>query len=243
MKITILTLFPEMYAGFLTTSIIKKAILKGLVEVELIDIRPFSHSKTHRVDDYPFGGGQGLIMAVQPVKDALATVTQENSYIVMTSAAGTPFSQQKARSLSAHDHLIILCGHYEGFDERLVQLCDEELSIGDYVLTGGELPSMVISDALIRLKEGVIKEASHLDESYEQGLLEYPQYTRPQHLEEGDVPDVLMNGNHELIRQYRLKESLRKTWLKRPDLFKDKQLTEEETKLLSEVLFECFKKG
>lgn len=243
MKITILTLFPEMYAGFLTTSIIKKAILKGLVEVELIDIRPFSQSKTHRVDDYPFGGGQGLIMAVQPVKDALATVTQENSYIVMTSAAGTPFTQQKARSLADHDHLIILCGHYEGFDERLVQLCDEEISIGDYVLTGGELPSMVISDALIRLKEGVIKEASHLDESYEQGLLEYPQYTRPQHLEEGDVPAVLMNGNHELIRQYRLKESLRKTWLKRPDLFKDKQLTEEETKFLSEVLFENLKKG
>jgi tRNA (guanine37-N1)-methyltransferase len=242
MKITILTLFPEMYEGFLNTSIIKKAILKNLVEVELIDIRPFSKSKTHRVDDYPFGGGQGLVMSVQPIKDALKTVKQENSYILMTSASGTTFTQNKARALSKQDHLIILCGHYEGFDERLVSLCDEEVSIGDYVLTGGELPSMVISDAIIRLKEGVIKEASHRDESYEQGLLEYPQFTRPEHLEEGDVPPVLMNGNHEAIRKYRLKESLRKTWLKRPDLFKDKTLTEEETKLLSEVLFECIKK-
>jgi len=242
MKITILTLFPEMYEGFLNTSIIKKAILKELVEVELIDIRPFSKSKTRRVDDYPFGGGQGLVMAVQPIKDALSSVKKTDSYVVMTSASGNTFTQAKARSLSQQDHLIILCGHYEGFDERLVQLCDEEVSIGDYVLTGGELPSMVISDAIIRLKEGVIKEASHRDESYEQNLLEYPQYTRPEHLEEGDVPPVLMNGNHEAIRKYRLKESLRKTWLKRPDLFKDKSLSAEETKLLIEVLLELIKK-
>jgi len=242
MKITILTLFPDMYEGFLNTSIIKKAILKGLVEVELVDIRAFSKSKTRRVDDYPFGGGQGLVMAVQPVKDALNSVRQDNSKILMTSASGTTFTQNKARSLSELDHLIILCGHYEGFDERIVSLCDEEVSIGDYVLTGGELPSMVISDAIIRLKEGVIKEASHRDESYEQGLLEYPQFTRPEHLEEGDVPPVLMNGNHEAIRKYRLKESLRKTWLKRPDLFKDKDLTLEEAKLLGEVLLEHVKK-
>jgi len=242
MKITILTLFPEMYEGFLNTSIIKKAILKQLVEVELIDIRPFSKSKTHRVDDYPFGGGQGLVMAVQPVKDALNSIEHSHAHIIMTSAAGATFNQSKARTLAKQDHLIILCGHYEGFDERLVQLCDEEISIGDYVLTGGELPSMVISDAIIRLKEGVIKEASHRDESYEQGLLEYPQFTRPEHCEEGDVPAVLMNGNHELIRKYRLKESLRKTWLKRPDLFKDKNLSKEETDLLSEVLYESLKK-
>lgn len=238
MKITILTLFPDMYEGFLNTSIIKKAILKGLVEVELVDIRSFSKSKTRRVDDYPFGGGQGLVMAVQPVRDALNSVKTEGSYTLMTSASGNTFTQAKARSLSEKDHLIILCGHYEGFDERIVGLCDEEISIGDYVLTGGELPSMVISDAIIRLKEGVIKEASHMDESYEQSLLEYPQYTRPEHTEEGDVPKVLMNGNHEAIRLYRLKESLRKTWLKRPDLFKDKVLTKEETELLIEVLRE-----
>jgi len=242
MRITILTLFPEMYEGFLNTSIIKKAILKELVEVELVDIRPFSKSKTHRVDDYPFGGGQGLVMAVQPVKDALNSIDHKDAYVIMTSAAGSSFNQAKARSLSSHDHLIILCGHYEGFDERLVQLCDEEVSIGDYVLTGGELPSMVISDAIIRLKEGVIKEASHRDESYEDGLLEYPQFTRPEQLLEGDVPKVLMSGNHEHIRKYRLKESLRKTWLKRPDLFKDRPLTKEEAQLLSEVLFESIKK-
>ena len=242
MKITILTLFPDMYTGFLTTSIIKKAILKGLVEVEVIDIRPFTTNKHHRVDDYPFGGGQGLVMAVQPVKDALASVRSEASHVVLTSASGHRFDQAKARELSRHDHLILLCGHYEGLDERIVGLCDEELSIGDYVLTGGELPSMVMADAIIRLAEGVIRPESHLDESYENGLLEYPHYTRPEHLDEGDVPEVLMSGNHEAIRLFRLKESLRKTWLRRPDLFKDRPLSDEETRLLIEVLREEAKK-
>ena len=242
MKITILTLFPEMYTGFLTTSIIKKAILKNLVEVEVVDIRPFTTNKHRRVDDYPFGGGQGLVMAVQPVKDALASVNSEKSHVVLTSASGHRFDQAKARQLATHDHLVLVCGHYEGLDERIVGLCDEELSIGDYVLTGGELPSMVIADAVIRLAEGVIRPESHLDESYENGLLEYPHYTRPEHLEEGDVPEVLMSGNHEAIWLFRLKESLRKTWLRRPDLFKDRVLSPEETNLMIEILREEMKK-
>jgi tRNA (guanine37-N1)-methyltransferase len=242
MKITILTLFPEMYTGFLTTSIIKKAILKNLVEVEVVDIRPFTTNKHRRVDDYPFGGGQGLVMAVQPVKVALASVKSESSHVVLTSASGHRFDQAKARQLATYDHLVLVCGHYEGLDERIVGLCDEELSIGDYVLTGGELPSMVIADAVIRLAEGVIRPESHLDESYENGLLEYPHYTRPEHLEEGDVPEVLMSGNHEAIRLFRLKESLRKTWLRRPDLFKDRVLSPEETNLMIEILREEMKK-
>jgi tRNA (guanine37-N1)-methyltransferase len=238
MKITILTLFPEMYTGFLTTSIIKKAILKGLVDVQVVDIRPFTTNKHRRVDDYPFGGGHGLVMAVQPVKAALASVKTHNAHVVLTSASGHRFNQAKARELAEKDHLILLCGHYEGLDERIVGLCDEELSIGDYVLTGGELPSMVMADAVIRLAEGVIRPQSHLDESFENGLLEYPHYTRPEQLAEGDVPDVLMSGNHEAIRLYRLKESLRKTWLRRPDLFKDRQLSHEETQLMIEILRE-----
>lgn len=238
MKITILTLFPEMYTGFLTTSIIKKAILKGLVDVGVVDIRPFTTNKHRRVDDYPFGGGQGLVMAVQPVKAALDSVKTLNAHVVLTSASGHRFDQVKARELAQKEHLILLCGHYEGLDERIAGLCDEELSIGDYVLTGGELPSMVMADAVIRLAEGVIRPESHLDESYENGLLEYPHYTRPEQLPEGRVPEVLMSGNHEAIRLFRLKESLRKTWQRRPDLFKDRHLNQEETELMIEILRE-----
>lgn len=243
MKISILTLFPEMFEGFLNTSIIKKARLKGLVEIETVDMRAFSTNKHHRVDDYPFGGGQGLVMAVQPVLDALKSVKTEASYTLLSSAAGNTFTQKKARDYSSKEHLIFICGHYEGFDERVVGLADEEISIGDYILTGGELPAMVVTDAVVRLLEGVIRESSHLDESYENGLLEYPQYTRPQFFEELEVPEVLLSGNHEAIRRYRLKESLRKTWRKRPDLFKDRDMSIEETKLLIEVLHEELKKG
>lgn len=243
MKISILTLFPEMFEGFLNTSIIKKARLKGLVEIECIDMRAFSTNKHHRVDDYPFGGGQGLVMAVQPVMDALKSVKTGNSYTLISSAAGETFNQKKARDYSTKEHLIFICGHYEGFDERIVGMADEEISIGDYILTGGELPAMVVSDAVVRLLEGVIRESSHLDESFENMLLEYPQYTRPQTFNDQEVPAVLVSGNHEAVRKYRLKESLRKTWLKRPDLFKDRDMSAEETALLIEVLKESVKKG
>ena len=243
MKISILTLFPEMFNDFLNTSIIKKARLKGLVEIECIDIRLFTTNKHHRVDDYPFGGGQGLVLAVQPVRDALASVVTSSSHVLMTSASGSTLTQKKVRQLAGHDHVVILCGHYEGFDERIKTLIHEEISIGDYILTGGELPAMVLTDAIARLGEGVIRESSHLDESFETGLLEYPHYTKPVRIDDQEVPAVLLSGHHEEIRKYRLKESLRKTWMTRPDLFKDYELSKEETLFLIEILQESLKKA
>lgn len=243
MKITILTLFPEMFEGFMTTSIIKKAILKEIVEIEMIDIRAYTKNKHTRVDDYPFGGGQGLVLMVQPVADCLAAVRTLESYVILTSPAGNRFDQRAARRLQAeHKHIILICGHYEGFDERILSLVDEEMSIGDYVLTGGELAAMVMSDAIVRLVEGVITEASHRDESFENDLLEYPQYTRPAIYAGEAIPDVLISGHHNNVRKWRLKESLRKTWRVRPDLFKNKQLNAEEAQLLCEVLKEEAKK-
>ncbi len=243
MKITILTLFPEMFEGFMTTSIIKKAILKEIVEIEMIDIRAYTKNKHTRVDDYPFGGGQGLVLMVQPVADCLAAVRTLESYVILTSPAGNRFDQRAARKLQAeHKHIILICGHYEGFDERILSLVDEEMSIGDYVLTGGELAAMVMSDAIVRLVEGVITEASHRDESFENDLLEYPQYTRPAIYAGEAIPDVLLSGHHDNVRKWRLKESLRKTWRVRPDLFKNKQLNAEEAQLLCEVLKEEAKK-
>lgn len=243
MKITILTLFPEMFEGFMTTSIIKKAILKEIVEIEMIDIRAYTKNKHTRVDDYPFGGGQGLVLMVQPVADCLAAVRTLESYVILTSPAGNRFDQRAARRLQAeHKHIILICGHYEGFDERILSLVDEEVSIGDYVLTGGELAAMVMSDAIVRLVEGVITEASHRDESFENDLLEYPQYTRPAIYADEAIPDVLLSGHHDNVRKWRLKESLRKTWRVRPDLFKNKQLNAEEAQLLCEVLKEEAKK-
>ncbi len=242
MKISILTLFPEMFDGFLNTSIIKKARLKELVEFELVDIRSFTTNKHNRVDDYPFGGGQGLVMAVQPIDDALKSVRTDLSKVLMASASGQTLHQNKVRQLSKEEHIILLCGHYEGIDQRVMKFVDEEFSIGDYILTGGELPSMVLADAITRLLEGVIKEDSHLDESFETGLLEYPHYTRPEDYEGDVIPDVLKSGHHENIRKFRLKESLRKTWTVRPDLFKDYELNKEETKFLIEILEENLKK-
>lgn len=242
MKISILTLFPEMFEGFLNTSIIKKAILQNKVEFELIDIRSFTTNKHNRVDDYPFGGGQGLVMAIQPIDDALKSVKTDLSRVLMASASGEKLVQKRVRELSLQSHIIILCGHYEGIDQRVMKRVDEEFSIGDYILTGGELPAMVLADAITRLLEGVIKEDSHLDESFETGLLEYPHYTRPEDYQGESIPDVLKSGHHENIRRYRLKESLSKTWKVRPDLFKDYELNAEETELLIEVLKENLKK-
>lgn len=243
MKITILTLFPDMFEGFLNTSIIKKARLKNLVEIECVDMRAFTTNKHRRVDDYPFGGGQGLVMAVQPVKDALASVLTDSSKVLLAGAGGERLTQKKVREYATEDHLIFICGHYEGLDERIKPLVHEEISIGDYILTGGELPAMVLTDAVVRLLEGVIRESSHLDESFENGLLEYPHYTRPAEFEGQGIPEVLLSGNHEEIRRFRLKESLRKTWVSRPDLFKNYQLSKEETKMLIEILEENLQKS
>lgn len=235
MKISILTLFPEMFQGFLTTSIIKKAILKELVEIELVDIRQFTDDKHTRVDDTPFGGGQGMVLMCQPVVDALESVRTEKSHVLLMSPQGRPFKQSIVREYVEYAHLILICGHYEGFDERILNYVDEEVSIGDYILTGGELASMVITDATVRLVQGVISEQSHLDESFENGLLEYPQYTRPTDYKGHLVPEVLLSGHHENIRKYRLFESLRKTFIKRSDLLVDYPLDKESQRMLDKI--------
>lgn len=238
MKITILTLFPEMYEGFVTTSIIKRAIQKEKVEIELVNIRDFSNNKHNTVDDTPYGGGAGMVMRADIVRDAINSVRKDNSRVLITAAKGKTFNQAKAYELSKEEHLIIVAGHYEGIDERVLNFVDETFSIGDFVLTGGELPSMVLADAVIRLLEGAITSESLDDESYTNNLLEYPQYTKPEEFDGLKVPDVLLSGHHANIKKWRLKESIRETVKHRPDLLKNKELTKEEEKLLEEVLIE-----
>lgn len=244
MKITVLTLFPEMFEGFQTTSIIKKALLKQLVEFEVVDMRSFTQDKHYRVDDTPCGGGQGLVLMCQPVVDAIEAVRTPDSKVYLMSPQGAVFQQAMARKLETHAHLVLVCGHYEGFDERIRSYVDDEISIGDFVLTGGELAAMVISDAVIRLVDGVIREASHVDDSFEDGLLEYPQYTRPIDYRGESVPEVLLSGHHENIRKWRLEQSLRRTLQRRPDLLQHRELTKEEAKLMKGILEEqnSFKK-
>lgn len=219
MKITVLTLFPDMYHDFLHTSIIGRAIERGLVEVECVQIRDFATDNYRHVDDRPFGGGKGQVMKCQPILDALDSVKTEGSHTIMMSPLGTAFDQKKARQYSEMDHLIILCGHYEGIDARVNKHMDEMISIGDYVLTGGEIASMVVMDAVIRLLKGSITEGSADDESYENGLLEYPQYTQPADYKGDRVPDILLSGHHAKIEEYRIEQSLLITHERRPDLF------------------------
>ncbi len=235
MKITVLTLFPEMYNDFLNTSIIGRAVKNGLVEVELVQIRDFSKDKFKHVDDSPFGGGMGQVMQCQPVLDALHSVEDDNSYSIMMSPLGKTFNQQKSREFSKKDHLIILCGHYEGLDARINRHVDELVSIGDYVLTGGEIASQVIMDSVIRLLEGSISEGSTDEESFENGLLEYPQYTKPRDYEGEVVPDVLVSGNHAKIKEWRIAQSLLLTKQYRPDLYEKHEFSKEELKVLKKL--------
>lgn len=242
MKITVLTLFPEFFDSFKSTSIIARALDKQEIEFETVDYRLFTKDKHNHVDDTPCGGGAGMVLMVQPIADALKSVRTENSYVVLMTPQGTPFKQQMAHTYAAYDHLILICGHYEGFDERIRSLVDAEVSIGDYVLTGGEIGAMAVSDAVFRLCTGVIREESHEDDSFENGLLEYPQYTRPVDYEGQKVPEVLLSGHHANIKKWRLKESLRKTYLRRPELLKGREFTKEEKKLFNEILEEIDKK-
>lgn len=235
MKISVITLFPDMFTGFMETSIIKKAIRKGLIDFEVVDMRSFTQDKHNRVDDYPYGGGAGLVLMCQPVVDAIKATRTDNSIVAMMTPQGQTFNQQKAYELASVEHLILLCGHYEGFDERIRRYVDVELSLGDFVLTGGETAAMVMSDAIIRLVDGVITKESHEDDSFSDGLLEYPHYTRPHEYNGMSVPEVLTSGHHENIRKWRLKESIRRTLVKRPDLLKGRTFTKEELKLLNEV--------
>ncbi len=235
MKITVLTLFPEMYEDFLHTSIIGRSIDRGIAEVEFVQIRDFAHDAYRHVDDHPFGGGHGQVMKCQPVLDALHSVKGADSYTMLMSPAGHPYTQKKAHELSSKDHLILLCGHYEGLDARINDEVDELISIGDYVLTGGELASMVIMDSVIRLLKGSITEGSTEEESYENGLLEYPQYTQPADYEGKKVPEILLSGNHAKIKEWRTEQSILLTKKERPDLFATHEFTKEEKKILHDM--------
>ncbi|MBQ9037790.1 MAG: tRNA (guanosine(37)-N1)-methyltransferase TrmD [Erysipelotrichaceae bacterium] len=238
MRITILTIFPEMFEGFLNTSIIKKARLKNIVDIEVADFRQFTRDKHNRVDEYPFGGGQGMVLMCQPILDCLNSVKTEKSHVILMNPTGATFNQKKAHELLKQEDIIIICGHYEGYDARISDYVDEEISIGDYILTGGELGAMVVTDAITRLVEGVITAESTVDETFENGLLEYPQYTKPVEYDGKKVPDVLLSGHHENIRKYRLYESLKKTYLLRPDLLENRSFTAEEERMLDDIKLE-----
>ncbi len=238
MRIRILTIFPEMFEGFLNTSIIKKARLKNLIDIEVVDFRAYSKDHSHRVDDYPYGGGAGMVLMCQPVLDALKEHSDASSYIMLTSPTGKVFNQKMAHELMEKDDIVIICGHYEGYDARIYDYVDQQVSIGDYILTGGELPAMVITDTLTRLVEGVIAADSIVDESFENGLLEYNQYTRPEEYDGKKVPEVLLSGHHENIRKYRLRESLKLTYLNRPDLLENREMSKEEERMLEDIKLE-----
>lgn len=218
MRIDILTLFPESFS-YLNSSILKRAQENGLLEINLIDIRDFSLDKHKKCDDYPFGGGAGMLMSAQPIYDAIQSVQDDNSFIVFPSPSGEKFNVDIAKELSKKEHLIFICGHYEGIDQRIIDIFSPlEVSIGDYVLTGGELPTMVIVDCLSRFIDGVISRESLLEESFSSNNLEYPQYTRPADFKGYKVPEVLLSGNHAEIERYRKEQSELITKKRRPDL-------------------------
>ena len=235
MKITILTLFPEMFDGILTNSIIKRAISKGVVEIKIVNIRDYTKDKYGRVDTPPVGGGAGLIMKCQPIVDAIRANSTSTTHKVFTSPRGRTYNQLIAHEFANMEDLLILCGHYEGVDERVNDYIDDMVSIGDYILTGGEIAAMAITDSVIRLLDGAITHDSIVEESFENNLLEYPQYTEPYDFEGKKIPDILYSGNHEAIRKYRQRESLRLTRKYRKDLFDNYQLTKEDIKLLKEL--------
>lgn len=218
MKIDVLTLFPSMYDNFLSESIIKRAIIDEKVEVNIHNIRDYTVYKNNQVDDYPFGGGGGMVLMCDPIFRAIEALRKDNTLVIMMTPSGKVFKQSIAYDLSKHKHLIILCGHYEGFDERIKVVVDLELSIGDYVLTGGELPSMVVMDSIIRLVGGVINSNSLTSESFNDNLLDYPNYTKPVEYRGMKVPDVLLSGHHQNIEKFRYEERLRLTKENRPDL-------------------------
>lgn len=218
MKIDILTLFPEMFQTFKTESIIKRAIEKDLVEINIIDFRKYSKDPHQKVDDTPYGGGSGMVLMCQPIYDCIESIKKENSKVIMLTPDGTLYKQKVAYDLAQEKHLILLCGHYEGFDERIRNIVDMEISIGDYVLTGGEIPAMVVSDSVIRLVDGVIDKNSHLVDSFNDSLLDYETYTKPYDFRGMKVPDVLISGDHKKIDDFRRNSRYNRTKDRRPDL-------------------------
>ncbi|HHU56087.1 MAG TPA: tRNA (guanosine(37)-N1)-methyltransferase TrmD [Acholeplasmataceae bacterium] len=236
MRIDILTLFPEMFDGVLNQSIIKRAREKGHVEINVINFRTFADNKHQKVDDTPYGGGAGMVLTIQPLVSCLESIPNFKSATkILTTPSGHTYNQNKAKSLSEKKHLIIICGHYEGIDERILNYIDEEISIGDYVLTGGEIAALAIIDSVIRLIPNVINKESITEESFSDNLLEYPQYTKPYEYKGLKVPDVLISGNHEEIRKFRRFEALKKTYFRRPDLLEKAKLNNEDINFLNKI--------
>ncbi|MEO1781357.1 tRNA (guanine-N(1)-)-methyltransferase [Enterococcus diestrammenae] len=240
MQIDVLTLFPRMFEGPLGESIIGKAREKDLLTINVHNFRDYSDNKHHTVDDYPYGGGAGMLLKVQPIFDNLKAIEAENpgqkKRVILLDPAGKPFDQKLAEEFAKEEQLVFICGHYEGYDERIRDLVTDEVSLGDYVLTGGELGAMVMIDATVRLLPEVLgNDTSAQTDSYSTGLLEHPQYTRPADFNGQKVPEVLLNGNHKLIEAWRLKESLRRTYTRRPDLLENFPLTKEMQKMLAEI--------
>ena len=220
MKIDVLTLFPDMFNGVFAESIIKRAIDNNLVEINIHNIRDYSKDPHKKVDDTPYGGGAGMVLMCQPIFDAVKSLRNDNSKVILLTPGGVLYKQSMALDLSHEKHLIIICGHYEGFDERIKTICDMELSIGDYILTGGEIPAMVLIDSITRLIDGVIRKESYLNESFTDNLLDYPTYTKPRVYDGLVVPDVLINGDHAKIDKWRREQQIEITKNNRPDLLK-----------------------
>ena len=235
-RFDILTLFPEMIEGMLNQSILKRAIEKKIIEVNIINFRDFSTNKHSTVDDYAYGGGAGMLISVEPIHLAMKTIPNiDKAYKILTSPSGNVYNQNRAEKLSKLDHIVIVCGHYEGIDNRILDYIDEEISIGDYVLTGGEIPACAIIDSIARLVPGVISDESIVSESFTTGLLEYPQYTRPYEYDGKKVPDVLVSGHHANIKKWQRYQSLKKTYEVRPELLGNIALTNEDIKMLEEI--------
>lgn len=240
MKITIMTLFPEMCNAVLDESIIGRARKSGIIEIDTVNIRDFTHDKHNRVDDAPYGGGMGMLMQTQPIYDCFASLCSEDGkkpHLIYMSAQGKTLTQKRVKELSQLPNIAILCGHYEGVDERIIEeIVDEEISIGDYVLTGGELPALILSDSIARMIDGVLPndEAKELESHYS-GLLEYPQYTRPPEWHGRKVPDILLSGHHGNIDKWRREKSLERTFERRPDMLKSAELTKKDREYLAKL--------
>ena len=235
MRIDVVTLFPDLVSGPLGTSIIGRAAASGVVEYHVHDLREHGLGRHRSVDDYPYGGGAGMVMRPEPLFAAIEPLREAGAHVVLLDPAGERLTDAVARDLSSQPHLALVCGRYEGIDERVRSLVDREVSIGDYVLTGGELPALVVIDAVVRLVPGVIAEASHAGDSFASGLLEYPQYTRPERYRDLEVPPLLLGGNHGEVERWRRREALRRTLERRPDLLEAAPLDEEDRRMLDEL--------
>lgn len=221
MKISILSLFPNMFDGFLNESIIKRAIEKNIVEIEIINFRDYSISNNNQVDDTPYGGGAGMVLMCQPIFDCIESIKSEESVVIMMTPDGEKYTEKRAKDLTKYKHIILLCGHYEGFDERIKTIVDLEISMGDFILTGGEIPAMAITDSIVRLLDGVINKESLESESFENNLLDYPVYTKPSNFRGLLVPEILLSGNHQKIKEWRKQKQIEKTKNKRNDIMGD----------------------